>query len=210
MAWVNAGGKLIMYDSEMSTIDYSWLVYPFTTNNAGAMGASGELTYLEDNDLGNSNPASPYFINITQQGANVWGDAVGDCNVFITQDVHWCGHIEAININQVQGWVHTYAVYGDGLMLYNGFDIDYLSAGTVPGTVGIDNLAKLWLLELTTPWGTDYNLACGRRVVEVVGGEIIEGPALSNFVIIALAATAAIATFALLSKKLLRTRFPKL
>jgi hypothetical protein len=208
MNWVNAGGKLIMYDSEMSTIDYSWLVYPFTTNNAGAMGASGELTYLEDNDLGNSNPASPYFINITQQGDNVWEDAVGDCNVFITQDVHWCGHIEAVNVNQVTGWVHTYAVYGDGLMLYNGFDIDYLGSDTVPGTVGINNLAKLWLLELTTPWGTDYNLPCSRKVVEPVGGEIIEGPALLNLVIIALAVTAVAATIALLTKKLLRTRFP--
>ena len=210
MTWVFNGGKLIIYDSEMSTIDYSWLVYPFTTNNAGAMGASGELTYLEDNDLGNSNPASPYFINITQQGANVWEDAVGDCNVFITQDVHWCGHIEAVNVNEVTGWVHTYAVYGDGLMLYNGFDIDYLDSSTVPGTVGITNLAKVWLLELTTPWGTDYNLPCSRKVVSAVGGEIIEGPAISNFVIVALSVAAAIATFALLSKKLLRTKLPRL
>ena len=210
MTWVFNGGKLIIYDSEMSTIDYSWLVYPFTTNNAGAMGASGELTYLEDNDLGNSNPASPYFINITQQGANVWEDAVGDCNVFITQDVHWCGHIEAVNVNEVTGWVHTYAVYGDGLMLYNGFDIDYLDSSTVPGTVGITNLAKVWLLELTTPWGADYNLPCSRKVVSAVGGEIIEGPALSNFVIIALSVAAAIATFALLSRKSVRTRLPRL
>jgi hypothetical protein len=208
--WVNAGGKLIMYDSEMPAIDYSWLIYPFTTNNPGAMGASGELTYLEDNDLGNSNVTSPYYINITQQDANVWSDAVGDANVFVTQDVHWCGHIEAININGVLGWVHTYAVYGDGLMIYDGFDIDALSGAMTPGIVGITNLAKLWLQELTVPWGTDYNLECGRKVVETVGGEILEGPVLSNFVIIAIAVAAAIATIALLSKKLLRTRFPKL
>lgn len=210
MSWVNAGGKLIMYDSEMPAIDYSWLIYPFTTNNAGQMGAVGELTYLEDNDLGNSNPASPYFINITQQGANVWEDAVGDCNVFITQDVHWCGHIEAINVNEVTGWVHTYAVYGDGLMIYNGFDIDYLGAATIPGTVGINNLAKLWLLELTQPWGTDYNLACGRRVVGPVGGEIIESPVLPNLIIAAAVITVLTSAFVLLSRKLLRTRFPRL
>ena len=208
--WVNAGGKLIMYDSEMPAIDYSWLIYPFTTNNPGQMGASGELTYLEDNDLGNSNPASPYYINITQQGANVWEDAVGDCNVFITQDVHWCGHIEAINVNNVTGWVHTYAVYGDGLMIYNGFDIDYMYVDTVPGTVGIANLAKLWLQELTQPWGTDYNLACGRRVVGPVGGEIIESPVLPNLIIAAAAITVLSAAFVLLSRKLLRTRFPRL
>lgn len=208
--WVSNGGKLIIYDSEMSAIDYSWLIYPFTTNNAGAMGASGELTYLEDNDLGNSNPASPYYINITQQGANVWSDAVGDSNVFVTQDVHWCGHIEAINVNEVTGWVHTYAVYGDGLMIYNGFDIDALGAATAPGTVGIYNLAKLWLLELTTPWGTDYNLACGRSVVEPVGGEIIESPVLPNLIIAAAAVTVLSAAFVLLSRKSLRTRFPRL
>ena len=210
-AWVNAGGKLIMYDSEMSAIDYSWLIYPFTTNNPGAMGASGELTYLEDNDLGNGNPASPYYINITQQGANVWSDAVGDSNVFVTQDVHWCGHIEAINVNNVTGWVHTYAVYGNGLMIYNGFDIDALGAATTPGTVGITNLAKLWLQELNQLWGTDYNLACGRRVVEpVVGGEIIESPVLPNLIIAAAAITVLTAAFVLLSRKSLRTRFPRL
>jgi hypothetical protein len=213
MNWVNTGGKLIIYDSEMGfsgAIDYSWLVYPFTTNSAGAQGAVGELTYLEDNALGSNNPSSPNFVNITQQDVNVWLDAVGDSNVFATQDVHWCGHIEAININGITGWVHTYAVYGSGMMLYNGFDIDYLTADMIPGTVGIYNLAKLWLLELTTPWGTDYNLACGRKVVVTpVGGEIIEGPALSSVILITLSVTAAIATIALLSKKLLRTRIPK-
>ncbi len=122
-----------------------------------------------------------------------------------------CGHIEAINVNNVTGWVHTYAVYGDGLMIYNGFDIDYLGAATAPGTVGIANLAKLWLLELTQPWGTDYNLACGRSVVEhAVGGEIVESPVLPNLIIAAAAITVLSAAFVLLSRKLLRTRFPRL
>jgi len=210
-AWVNTGGKLIIYDSEMTGEDYSWLPYPFTTNSAGAQGAVGELTYLEDNDLGSNNPASPYFVNITQSDVNVWADAVGDSNVIITQDVNWCGHIEAINVNQVTGWVHAYTVYGDGMIIYNGFDIDYLASNTTPGTVGITNLAKLWLLELTTPWGTDYDLACGRRVAPLtVGGEIIEPPLLNSIVIVALSVAAIVAMVALLSKKLLRTRLPKM
>ncbi len=37
VSFVGNGGKLIIYDSECSAQDYSWLPYPFTTNNPGAM-----------------------------------------------------------------------------------------------------------------------------------------------------------------------------
>jgi hypothetical protein len=209
--WVNNGGKLIIYDSEMTAQDYSWLPYPFTTNNAGAGGAYGTpITYNEANSLGDNTPASWYYINITQSDSNVWEDAVGDSNVIITQDINWCGDLEATNLNQVTGWVHAYAEYGNGTIIYNGFDIDYLGAGTVPGTVGIANLAKVWLLELAQPWGTDYNLPCSEKVAGPVGGEIIESPVLPNLIIAAAAITVLSAAFVLLSRKSLRTRFPRL
>src|SRR4030042_5837488 len=43
MTWVFNGGKLIIYDSEMSTIDYSWVVFLFTMKIVGAMGGSRDL-----------------------------------------------------------------------------------------------------------------------------------------------------------------------
>ena len=209
--WVNGGGKLIIYDSEMTARDYAWLPYPFTTNNAGAGGTVGSpITYMESDTLGSTDPLSSYYINTTQSDVNVWEDAVGDCNVFVTQDVHWCGHIEATNGNGATGFVHTYAVYGDGLMIYNGFDIDYLYSDSVPGIVGIDNLAKLWLQELQQPWGADYNLPCQRTVVQPVGGEILDSPMFPNFAFVVVAVTLVLAAFALLSKKLLHIRFPRL
>lgn len=209
--WVFNGGKLIIYDSEMQGINYGWLVYPFQTNSAGAMGEIGRpITYKEENTLGSTNPASWYYINIDQSGSNYWEDAVGDSNVIITQDIHWCGDMEATNGNNVRGWVHAYAVYGNGMIIYNGFDIDYLESYTAPGTVGIYNLAKVWLLELAQPWGTeDYNLPCARKAT-TVGGEIIESPVLPNLIIAAAAITVLSAAFVLLSRKSLRTRFPRL
>jgi len=206
--WVYNGGKLIIYDSEMSAIDYSWLPYPFTTSNPTAAGASGQpVTYMEDNTLGNSDPTSYYYINTTQSGGNIWSDAIGDANVFITFDSHWCGDIEAENVLETVGWVHTYAVYGDGLFIYNGFDIDPLGVGTVPSSVGVGNVAKIWLLELAQPWGADYNLPCSRKVIPV-GGEIISTP-LSPTLLAVIAISIIVAAVTLLSKKLPRTTFKR-
>jgi hypothetical protein len=206
--WVYNGGKLIIYDSEMSAIDYSWLPYPFTTSNPTAAGASGQpITYMEDNTLGNSDPTSYYYINTTQSGGNIWSDAIGDGNVFVSFDTHWCGDIEAENVLETVGWVHTYAVFGDGLFIYNGFDIDPLSVGSVPSSVGVGNVAKIWLLELAQPWGDDYNLPCSRKV-SAVGGEIITTP-LSPTLLAVIAISILVATVTLISKKLPRTIFKR-
>ena len=174
--WVYNGGKLIIYDSEESPgPDYSWLPYGFSTSNPGGMGATGTVLYMEDNTLGlDNNPASTYYINTTVDYIyNDWEDVIGDANVFTTFDSHWCGDIEILNALEVAGWAHTYAVYGSGLYIYNGFDIDYLTAGTVPGATDMGALAKIWLLELEQPWGTDYNLPCQRKVSQTVGGEVL-------------------------------------
>lgn len=207
--WVFSGGKLIIYDSEMSAVDYSWLVYPFTSYSPGANEYSGQITYMESNSLGSTDPLNSHYINTTQSDANAWRDAVGDSNLFVTEDIHWCLHIECTTGVGTTGWTHTYARYGDGLMIYNGFDIDYLSAATTPGTVGIANLAKLWLLELQQPWGADYNLPCGSVEPKPVGGEVLDSPVLPNFFAI-VAVTLVAAAFVLLSKKLLHVRFPRL
>ncbi len=206
--WVFNGGKLIIYDSEMQLPDdyYAWLPYAFNTSAPGPIGGfAGEILYMELNTLGRyDNPASPYYINATVDYIyNNWADAIGDANVFASFDAHWCGDIEIINLNQVVGWVHAYAVYGQGLMIYNGFDIDYLGSGTPPGPENINALAKIWLLELQQPWGTDYNLPCARTVVEkIVGGEILAANILQTVgPYLLILATAIVATAGILVKK---------
>jgi len=177
--WVFNGGKLIIYDSEQSPgPDYSWLPYDFNTTNPGALGGFvGDVLYMEDNTLGlDDNPASTYYINTTVDYIfNDWLDAIGDANVFTTFDPNWCGDIEIVNALVATGWSHTYAEYGSGLYIYNGFDIDYLSVDTAPSANDINAVAKIWLLELKQPWGTDYNLPCERQVIEeeAVGGELL-------------------------------------
>ncbi|MCW4038580.1 MAG: hypothetical protein NWF13_07600 [Candidatus Bathyarchaeota archaeon] len=154
---------------------------------------------MENNTLGTDlTPASPYYINTTVDYIfNDWDDAIGDANVFASFDPNWCGDIEAQNSLFDSGWVNTYALYGNGTMIYNGFDIDYLGAATVPGTEDINAFAKIWLLELQLPWWEDYDLPCSRKTI-VVGGEILTTTTLQMLVpyililVSAIAATAGI------------------
>jgi len=185
VAWVSAGGKLIIYDSEVTPgPDYSWLPYPFTTNNPGAMGyAAAPIFFMEPNRLGDdTDSTSPYYINTTvtdYYGGNYWSDYIGDCNTFATFDSNWCGDISAYNWfsdpaspgyrGDPPSWTHAYARYNDGMLIYNGFDIDPLSASTTPSSTGyvypgsynVGVGAKIFLLELQVPWGADWDLPCG-------------------------------------------------
>jgi hypothetical protein len=140
--WLAGGGKLIVYDSDAcsgaNTPDYSWLPYPFSTNNPGQTGShGGSLVIVEDNTLSSPNSASPYYIDT----ANIVNttDAVGDANVMLAKDPNWCGDMQATNVNNVTGWTHTYAPYSQGLMIYNGLDNDDISNQW---------LRKMWVLEL--------------------------------------------------------------
>ena len=153
-SWVDAGGKLIIYDSDTTSgNEYSWLIRPFTTNvscpNCGMV--SGTLTIAEENTLSSSDPLSPYFINTTEVATE--SDAVGDANVFLTQDPNWFGDMLATNGLGATGWTHAYAETpsGKGLIIYNGLDIDYLGWGSYY-TSGIDWLAKIWYYELAQQW----------------------------------------------------------
>ena len=195
--WVQGGGKIIMYDSEtVPSGNYSWLPYPMTTINPGAMGySSGNITFVENNTLGCTEPTnSTYCINTTIVPTGGWEDGVGDCNIFVTFDPHWFGHIKAENYYSYPpspgyngtpaGWVHTYAPYGDGLFIYNGFDIDPLWSGSVPNSTVLwdGNLAKIWLLELKQPWGTYYNLP-GTTPASYIGDVAVTGVVPSKTVV---------------------------
>ena len=113
MAFVAAGNKLIIYGSECSIpVDYSWLPYPFATNNPGAAGAQGTLAVVENNFLSTliGDPTctggDAHCIDVAHLGTNT--DAVGDMNVMVTYDPNWCVDMAGTNTNNVSGPVHTY------------------------------------------------------------------------------------------------------
>jgi len=166
VAFVQQGGKLIIYDSECVPQDYSWLPYPFATSNPGAQGARGTLTIVEDNVLSSANSGDSHYINAVLVATGT--DAVGDMNVMVTRDPNWCLDLSGTNVQPVTGPVHTYARFGSGLMLYNGMDVDFMTTSTQPGTTtGATNLAKIWLQELQAPFNPSpqADLPCGATVI---------------------------------------------
>jgi hypothetical protein len=167
--FVSAGKKLIIFDSECSPQDYSWLPYPFTTANPGALGAQGTLTIVENNTLSSSNPASIRFINASMISSST--DAVGDMNVMTTFDPGWCLDLSGTNALGVTGPVQTYAKSPSGtdtgLILYNGLDVDFLTSSTPPNASSpAGNLAKIWLQLLQQPFNPSC-LPCGTTVVGI-------------------------------------------
>ncbi|OGW45305.1 MAG: hypothetical protein A2Y66_00165 [Nitrospirae bacterium RBG_13_41_22] len=157
--FVSAGGKLIIYDSECSAVDYSWVPYPFTTNNPGATGATGTLSVVENTDLASSVTSSPKFIDASLMATGT--DAVGDMNVMVTRDAHWCLSMSGTNVNAVKGPVQTYAALGSGLIIWNGLDIDYMDTSTSPDSSDAEgNIAKVWLQELQATGATLPTSTC--------------------------------------------------
>jgi len=176
VAFVYGGNKLIIYDSECAPgvgVDYSWLPYPFTTSNPGALGATGVLTIVEENTLSTSVPADVHFIDAPALGPHT--DAVGDMNVMVTLDPNWCLDMSGTNVLGVTGPVHTYARYGTvgsvGLFIYNGLDVDYM--GFEPSPPAPNGLRKIWVQEVTATV-TDL---LGQPVAAVlVNFEVTNGP----------------------------------
>lgn len=169
--FVSQGGKLIIYDSECSPQNYSWLPYPFVTSNPGALGAHGQLTIVENNQLSSNDPSSTYYLN--EYYLENYTDAIGDMNVMTTYNAAWCLDMSGTNARGVTGPVHTYARYGSGLIIYNGWDVDYLSSSTVPSTTsGAGNLSKTWYQELLVPFNPTpvSALPCGVTVVGITLG----------------------------------------
>lgn len=123
LGWVESGNKLVVRDADMcKTSDYSFLPYPLKTSATGALGAPGKvLTIADPSELGTSAPG-PHYIDTRAYLSSV--QEIGDSDIMKTEDPHWCGHMLAVNANGIYGWVHAYARYGRGLIVYNGFDHD--------------------------------------------------------------------------------------
>jgi hypothetical protein len=155
--FVNSGGKLIIYTSELATASlFNDFIIPFTVDTPGQLGSSGgELVNIADDTLSsNATPGDAYpnglgsYINLGLVTSGT--DAVGDLNVMTSVDSRWYIDMTGINIRGVGGPAHTYAFYGSGLIIFNGLDIDY---GGAPGDLlstptGSRELQRIWWREL--------------------------------------------------------------
>jgi hypothetical protein len=174
--FVTSGGKLIIHDADGTEgNDYSWLPVPAMTGepceNCGH--TDGEAEIVEDNTIVSNNPMSPYYVDVDELPGN--SDAVGDANMLVTNDPRWDEDIRASNDQNVEGAVDAYASDG-GLIMYNGFDTDFLGEGSgVYGgeddgiyPSGVDWLDKIWFDELDQQWNPD-DLPHGNPVVGTSG-----------------------------------------
>ena len=161
LAWVGQGHKLIIHDADQCDTDhrpdYSFLPYKFATSNPGRHGAeSKKLTFVEENALGRSSRGDPAFLDL-----EAWTrehNELGDSNTVTTYDAHWCGDLMTRNMLNVNGFVETYAHYGRGLILYDGFDADQAAN---------PYYRRLVTHELEQPFGPD-GLQCSARLADFV------------------------------------------
>jgi outer membrane protein OmpA-like peptidoglycan-associated protein len=154
--WVYSGGKLIIQDSDDCTsTDYGFLPYPFTTSNPGRNAAKGgKLVIVESDSLGSKDKKSPSYVDVDSYIADA-NQQLGDANLVITNDLHWCGHFYGTNVLNMNGFEQAYAFFGQGLFIYDGFDAD---DNTIPA------YDKITMLELKQ--APDAALACSQLVAE--------------------------------------------
>ena len=160
LSWVAAGHKLIIQDSDqcngMSQPAYPFLPYPFETDNPRAAGAPGVATILENNTLASANPRDVAYIDTETWAAG--NNDIGDSNVVVKYDAHWCGVAWAKTWQGHNGFALAYAHHGRGLIVYDGFDVDQA------GIPAYDHLQKRLLLQ---PFDSD-NLACSQHLGDFI------------------------------------------
>ncbi|MGD0009801.1 MAG: discoidin domain-containing protein [Terriglobia bacterium] len=161
--WLADGHKLIIQDADNCTPgpDYGWLPYHFKTDNPGGHGAAGNfLRFTEENWMAHARKGRPGFIDTEawENSTDDYRNELGDSNTLTEWDPHWCGHMVVRNVNNVFGFVFTYAHYGRGLIIYSGFDIDMI------GSLGYDLMVAR---ELAQGFDPD-NLPCSARIGDFV------------------------------------------
>ncbi len=165
LAWVAAGHKLIIQDSDDCTPgpDYSFIPYKFKTDTPGARGAPGfNLRFVESNQMLQGRAGRPGFLDVdawvTEPRGRRYRNELGDANTFVAWDANWCGQLAVKNVNNVTGFAVAYAHYGRGLIIYDGFDNDQNFEA------GYDEVV---VRELAQPFDPD-NLPCGARLGDFV------------------------------------------
>jgi hypothetical protein len=199
--FVTGGGKLIIHDADATEgNEYSWLPVPASTGvscqNCGS--TDGQAVIEENNTIVSDEPSSPYYIDVEEFPG--FSDAIGDANLLVSSDPRWFRDVRGSNDQNVEGSADAYASDG-GLIIYNGFDQDYLGEGSAFPS-GVDWLDKLWWNELNTQWNPD-NLPhsipvvgagghCGFKSIKVgvvticaesIGGTLEDTTATGNVVI---------------------------
>jgi hypothetical protein len=166
VAFVGDGHKLIIYDSECSGVDYSWLPVPFSTAPLNTAAVPGTVSIVEENTLSSSQPSETRFIDTSLLGGGACtNDQAQSANAMQTESPAWCVDMSATKT--VSGPVHLYASYSSGagktgLIIYNGLDLDG-SCGNPPGTqTTCQNFSKIWLQELQQPVDPSC-LPCGQQ-----------------------------------------------
>jgi len=132
-AWVAAGHKLVIHDSDMcggrrtKPPDYGFLPYAFATSAPGALGAHSDvLDLVEDSVLAHGSSSQPGYVDIESWKKR--GNELGDSNTISQWDAHWCGVLVGTNALGVHGFEEAYAHHGRGLIIYDGFDKDQVSS----------------------------------------------------------------------------------
>jgi hypothetical protein len=145
------GGKLIIYDSEITTNTYTSFIYPFTSSNPGATGSGGQIWIAESNTLGSNSTTSATYLNANALCAPSIAET-GDSNAMTSFDQNWRVHMVCTNVNGVTGPVHTYAEYGKGLIIFNGEDMDPMTGTEVNNNDVSGILGMIFYLELKQQW----------------------------------------------------------
>jgi outer membrane protein OmpA-like peptidoglycan-associated protein len=159
LQWVADGHKLIIRDADVcSASDYSFLPYGFSTKAAGAHGARGAILSIGDPSTLGSGPNDPAHMLDVEAYLKHEFQQVGDGDIVQTKDPRWCGHLFSANAVGANGWVHAYARYGRGLIIYDGLDRDDLAA-RVP--------AALRVVQLEYAQPVQAELPCNARVASL-------------------------------------------
>jgi hypothetical protein len=166
--FVTGGGKLVIHDADETLgNDYSFLLGspPKTTYvgagciNCGAHADPSKSSILANSGVISSNPADASYVNLDQL---ITFTDQGDANLLVSNDQRWQTLVKGTNGDNESGAEVAYARNGSGLIIYNGFDTDFINATAGPlhcDTIApaytcpspgptADWLAQMWFSEL--------------------------------------------------------------
>lgn len=170
--FVANGGKLIIHDSDETKLnDYSWLLPgPYSTKvgaGCNGCGATAGTSTITNSSLISGNPADSAYVSLAELAK--FSDAIGDANLLVSTDPRWFSLARGTNARNESGAQVAYASNNNGLIVYNGFDTDFIKTKPtdpwrcdtpatgyrcLSGTPSVDWLAQMWYSELTQGWGT--------------------------------------------------------
>jgi hypothetical protein len=173
--FVASGGKLIIHDADETHLnDYSWILpgSSATQDGAGCPNCgftSGSAQILQNSPLISANPGDPSYVNLSE--LQTFTDAIGDANLLVSLDPRWFAVARGTNAQGETGALVAYASDNGGLVIYNGFDTDFINPTPAPPWwcvspppkyrlmcpaagphPSVDWLAQMWYSELNLSW----------------------------------------------------------